>query len=140
MTAPGEPPPVRDEPATPARPKAARRPRHRYLRWDGSQRLDFDADDVLDALSDALLADGDLGEALRRLLQRGFPPGRRAADRVAGLRELMERLAAKRRDVLERYKVGDVLGDLRRELEEIVDTERAGIERRLAPPETADAD
>jgi uncharacterized protein with von Willebrand factor type A (vWA) domain len=132
MTAPDEAPLLRDEPAAPASPRAPQRSRHRYLRWDGSQRLDFDADDVLDALSDDLLAEGDLAEALRRLLQRGFPPGRRAADRVAGLRELMERLAAKRRDVLERYKVGDVLADVRRELEEILDTERAGVERRLA--------
>jgi len=111
-----------------------RRPRDRYSRWDGSQRLDFDADDVLDALSDDLLAEGDLAEALRRLLQRGFPPGRRAAERIAGLRELMERLAAKRREVLERYKLGDVLGDVRRELDEILDIERAGVERRLATP------
>lgn len=109
------------------------RPRDRYSRWDGSQRLDFDADDVLDALSDDLLAEGDLAEALRRLLQRGFPPGRRAAERIAGLRELMERLAAKRREVLERYQLGDVLGDVRRELDEVVDIERAGVERRLAP-------
>ena len=133
MTAPGEPRASREEPAA-ASLTAQRRQRHRYLRWDGSQRLDFDADDVLDALSDDLLAEGDLAEALRRLLQRGFPPGRRAADRIAGLRELMERLSAKRRDVLDRYKVGDVLGDVRRELEEILDTERAGVERRLAPP------
>ena len=111
-----------------------RRPRDRYSRWDGSQRLDFDADDVLDALSDDLLAEGDLAEALRRLLQRGFPPGRRAAEHIAGLRELMERLAAKRREVLERYQVGDVLGDVRRELDEILDIERAGVERRLARP------
>src|SRR3990172_8836723 len=110
------------------------RPRDRYSRWDGSQRLDFDADDVLDALSDDLLAEGDLAEALRRLLPRGFPPGRRAAERIAGLRELMERLAAKRREVLERYQVGDVLGDVRRELDEILDIERAGVERRLATP------
>jgi uncharacterized protein with von Willebrand factor type A (vWA) domain len=140
MKAPGDHPPEATH-TSPVR-SGGRRPRHRYLRWDGSQRLDFDADDVLDALSDDLLAEGDLAEALRRLIQRGFPPGRRAADRVAGLRELMERLAAKRRDVLERYKVGDVLGDVRRELEEILDTERAGLERRLAPtsakPETGD--
>ena len=134
---PGDAAPPALDPAPPTR---LPRRRDRYSRWDGSQRLDFDADDVLDALSDDLLADGDLGEALRRLLQRGFPPGRRTDERIAGLRELMTRLAAKRRDVLERYKVGDVLGDIRRELEEIVDTERAGIERRLAPPETADAD
>jgi uncharacterized protein with von Willebrand factor type A (vWA) domain len=124
-------------------PRAGRsgppRPRDRYSRWDGSQRLDFDADDVLEALQDDVLAEGDLGEALRRLLNRGFPPGRRSADRLAGLRELMERLAARRRDVLERYQLGDVLGDVRRELEEIVDAERAGVERRLGQQATEGA-
>ena len=121
----------------PARPRhASTRRRDRYSRWDGSQRLDLDGEDVLEALSDDILAEGDLAEALRRLLQRGFPPGRRAAARIAGLRELMERLSARRQEVLDRYRVGDVLGDVRRELDEIVHTERAGVERRLAPPPT----
>ena len=33
--------------------------------------------------------------------------------------------------MLERYQLGDVLGDIRRELDEIVAEERAGVERRL---------
>ncbi len=40
----------------------------RYSRWDGTQQIaDLDADDVLRAISDDLLADGDLASALRRL-------------------------------------------------------------------------
>ena len=36
----------------------------RYSRWDGSQQLPaFDADDVLDALSDDILAEGDVRRA-----------------------------------------------------------------------------
>jgi hypothetical protein len=43
-----------------------------YSRWDGSQRLDdLDADQLLDAMSDDLLSDGDPWSALRRLFQRG---------------------------------------------------------------------
>ena len=43
----------------------------RYSRWDGTQQLsDLDADELLGAMADDLLADGDLRNALRRLLQR----------------------------------------------------------------------
>src|SRR6266481_4394510 len=44
----------------------------RYTRWDGTQAVpDLDADDLLSAMSDDLLADGDFWNALRRLFQRG---------------------------------------------------------------------
>ena len=104
--------------------------RLRYLRWDGTQRLpDLDADDVIDALADDMMAEGDLMEALRRLLRRGLPGNQEAGD-LAGLRRLLERLAEQRRETLERYQLGDVLGDVRRELGAIVETERTGILRR----------
>ncbi len=42
--------------------------RIRYSRWDGSQSVpDLDADEILSAISDDLLADGDLWSALRRM-------------------------------------------------------------------------
>ncbi len=103
----------------------------RYGRWDGTQRLDaIDAEELLDALSDDVLADGDLDDALRRALDEGIT-GRDGEPRIPGLQELMRRLAERRREMLERHGLDDVLGDLRRQLQEIVDTERAGIERRL---------
>src|SRR5439155_1164995 len=44
----------------------------RYSRWDGTQQLaDLDADDLLAAMSDDLMSDGDLWNALRRMFQRG---------------------------------------------------------------------
>ena len=50
--------------------------RARYSRWDGSQRLsDLDADEILGAISDDVMAEGDLGEALRRLMERGWRSG-----------------------------------------------------------------
>ena len=110
----------------------ADRGRARYARWDGSQRLDdLDVGELLDALSEDVLADGDLDEALRRAIDEGGSPlgGR------AGLRELQRRLAERRRELLRRHGLDDVLGDLRRQLQEIVDTERAGIDRRMASGE-----
>ncbi len=107
---------------------------YRYGRWDGTQRLpDLSADDVLDALSDDLMAEGDLAEALRRLFERGMAtPRGEQGDSIPGLRDLLERLAQRRQEMLDRYQLGDVLSEIREELEAIVDTERRGIERRLA--------
>ena len=106
--------------------------RARYSRWDGTQRLpDLDADEILKALSDDVMAEGDLAEALRRLMERGWRSGDATRPDLAGLGDLMERLARRREELRERYDLGDVLGDIRRELEDIVADERAGVERRL---------
>jgi len=72
--------------------------RARYARWDGSQEPDdLSGDRVLSALSDELFEHGDLDQALRRLMQRGFqdPAGRH----IAGLRELLERARRRRREL-----------------------------------------
>jgi uncharacterized protein with von Willebrand factor type A (vWA) domain len=103
---------------------------NRYSRWDGSQSLpDFDADDLLAAMADDLMADGDARRALERLLRRGFRT--RGGDQVPGLRDLLERLRGQRRNLLDRHDLGDVLGDLRRQLQDVLDTERQGIDRRV---------
>jgi uncharacterized protein with von Willebrand factor type A (vWA) domain len=107
--------------------------RARYSRWDGSQVVaDLDADEIIDALSDDVMAEGDLAEALRRLMERGWRTGDPTRPDLAGLRDLMDRLERRREEALERYGLGDVLGDIRRELDEIVAQERSGVERRLA--------
>src|SRR6476469_205701 len=104
----------------------------RYSAWDGSQQVaDLDADDIIDALADDVMAEGDLAEALRRLMDRGWRTGDPTRGDMPGLRDLMERLERRREAMLERYGLNDVLGDIRRELDEIVAEERAGVERRL---------
>jgi len=101
----------------------------RYSRWDGSQQLPpFDADDVLDALSDDVLAEGDVRRALQRLMQRGLR-GTRGGD-IPGLRRIMDRLRARRQEELERANLDGVLDELNQRLDEILAQERAGIERR----------
>ena len=52
-------------------------------------------------------------------------------DRLRGLDELRRRLAKERKEALSRYRLDDVLGDIREELTAIVATERRGIERRM---------
>jgi uncharacterized protein with von Willebrand factor type A (vWA) domain len=113
----------------------------RYSRWDGSQHVaDLDADEILAALADDVMAEGDLEEAIRRLMERGWRTGDPSRGDMPGLRDLLERLERQREELLERYKLNDVLGDVRRELEEIVAEERAGVERRLDQAAKTDVD
>jgi uncharacterized protein with von Willebrand factor type A (vWA) domain len=121
------PPRRRGESAADALARAAR-----YSAWDGSQQVvDLEADEILDALADDVMAEGDLAEALRRLMDRGWRTGDPTRGDMAGLRDLMDRLERRREAMLERYQLDDVLGDIRRELDEIVAEERTGVERRL---------
>ena len=101
--------------------------RYRYSRWDGTQvGFELDADDVLAEITDDLLYHGDLNAALRRMLQSGFLD--RDQERIAGLREILEKLRRRRRDELERYDLGGVYDDIAQELRDVVDAERKGIE------------
>src|ERR1700680_5298872 len=97
----------------------------RYSRWDGTQKLDdLDAGDVLDALSDDLMNDGDLTAALQRLLRWGTP-------NMPGLEQLLKQLREARERELGRYNLDSTVDQLRQEVQEVIDTERSGIERRL---------
>src|SRR6185295_15307122 len=102
----------------------------RYSRWDGSQQLaDLDADDLLAAMSDDLMADGDLRNALRRMFQRGLqmPQG----GQMPGLQNLLDRLRRRRQQQLDRYDLGSALEDIKKKLGDVVKTERDGIKQRL---------
>src|SRR5919197_396361 len=102
----------------------------RYSRWDGTQTgFDLDAESLLEEMSDDLLYHGDLNAALRRMLQQGFRD--RNDEQLMGLREMLERLRQRRREELERRDLGGVYDDIADKLREVVDEERAGIERRL---------
>ncbi len=101
--------------------------RAKYSRWDGTQAgFELDADDVLSEITDDLLYHGDLNAALRRMMQSGFRD--QNGERLAGMRELMEKLRRRRKDELEKYDLGGVYDDIARELREVVDQERHGID------------
>ncbi len=105
----------------------------RYSRWDGSQRVDdLDAGDLLDSLSDDLMNYGDLNAALQRLLRWGSP-------NMQGLEQLLKQLREARERELGRYNLDSTVDQLRQEVQEIVDTERQGIERRQTDAATPEA-
>src|SRR5207244_3220403 len=112
---------------------------YRYSRWDGSQQLPpFDADDVLRAMSEDVLAEGDVRRALQRLMLRGMR-GARGGD-IPGLRRILDQLRRRRQAELERTNLDTVLSDLEERLGRIIDQERDGIERRLQDAEQASLD
>ena len=104
---------------------------YRYSQWDGTQRIfEVDADELMDQLSDEVLKQGDVMKALRELFRHGFQ--NRDGQQQAGLRDLMEQLKNRRRQQLQQYNMDSVVDDLKEQLEDIIRTEREGIDRRLA--------
>jgi len=104
-------------------------PLYRYSRWDGTQKIDLDADQLLSAMADDLLSDGDPWRALRRLMQQGArtPEGQR----MPGLKDLLDKLRRQKQQRLDRYDLGSSLEDIKKKLEEVVQTERQGIKDKV---------
>jgi len=101
--------------------------RYHYRRWDGSQDLgDLDPDDLLAALTDDVLAGGDLGDALRRLLRSGLrrPDG----SQLSGLRDLLEQARRRRAELADQGDPGGTLSEYAQRLEEILSEEASGID------------
>jgi uncharacterized protein with von Willebrand factor type A (vWA) domain len=106
--------------------------RARFSRWDGTQAVpDLSAEELVDALAEDVLEHGDVSEALQRLTERGWQSGDPSRGDLAGLRDLLERLRRQRASLLEEGALADPLAEVRRELDEIVDLERTGLQRRL---------
>ena len=112
---------------------------YRYSRWDGSQEEELSSQELIDRLSDQILDGDSLRSAMRRLMERGtqLPNGRR----MMGMRELMDRLKEQRQRSLDRYNLSSMMDDIQQRLDDIVDTERSGIQGRLdeLPPDGDEA-
>ena len=104
--------------------------RYRYSQWDGTQEFpELSPEALIDALSDRLSFDGDVLRALQRLFHSGLEGA--AGQRLHGMQDLLQQLRALRRQTLDKYNIGSVLDDIRQRLDEVIKTEKEGIERRL---------
>jgi uncharacterized protein with von Willebrand factor type A (vWA) domain len=101
----------------------------RYSQWDGRQKVELDADDLLAAMADDVLADGDPWRALQRLMHQGVPPGE--GQRRRGLQDVLKELRKRRQERLDRYDLGSSLDDIKKKLDEVIKLERDGIDRRV---------
>ncbi|MEI8404537.1 MAG: VWA domain-containing protein [Actinomycetes bacterium] len=105
--------------------------RYDYSAWDGSQEFsNLDPEDLLAALEDDLLANGDLSDALERLLRNGFelPDG----ERVDGLRDLLDQTRRRREELLQQGDPDGELARYRDRLSEIEEMERTGLDELAA--------
>jgi len=104
-------------------------PLNRYSRWDGTQKIDLDADDLMAAMADDLLHDGDPWRAMRRLMQQGArkPEG----GRMPGLKDLLEKLRRQKQERMQRYDLGSSMEDIKKKLEDVIKTEREGVKQRM---------
>lgn len=102
---------------------------YRYFKWDGTEPFAIDKDKLMDELSQKLMEDGNLGNALWRMQNGGMYDMRNRPS--PSLKELLRRLKEKKQSQLSRYNMDSVVDDIRKALEDIVQTERAGIQKKL---------
>ena len=103
---------------------------YRYSQWDGTQEpFSLPPEELLDQITQDILTYGDLQTALQRLVERGLQT--RQGMRLAGLRDLLQRLKEEKMSQLSRYDLDSMLDEMREKLDRIIDKERKGLERRL---------
>ncbi|HEV2528437.1 MAG TPA: VWA domain-containing protein [Thermomicrobiales bacterium] len=102
----------------------------RYSRWDGAQAVDaMDANDLMSAISDDLMNSGDLDLAMQRMFRWGFE--RPDGSHMPGLRDLMSRVREQRQQQLDKYDLGSIIDQVREKLDQVLQTERDGINARV---------
>jgi uncharacterized protein with von Willebrand factor type A (vWA) domain len=103
---------------------------NRYSEWDGSQNIfEPEVDVIMQELQRNLMRDGNLAEALRMMQRNGLTD--RFGRHLPSLRELIQRLRERRQENLKKYKLNTMMEDIRKRLDDIISTERQGIQRRL---------
>ncbi len=103
-------------------------PHFSYSRWDGTQTgFDLDADHLFSEMSDELLYHGDVNSALRQMMHGGMTD--RDGKSMEGIREMMDRLSERRREILQNHDLGGVFDDIAGELRELVEDERRSLQK-----------
>ncbi|MGA1505011.1 MAG: hypothetical protein ACO37V_00380 [Ilumatobacteraceae bacterium] len=101
--------------------------RFTYSRWDGTQKgFELDADSLMRELTDELIHHGDPNAALRRIMQQGIRD--RNGRNIEGIRQALDRIRNKRKEIRERGNIGHEFDDVARELDDIVDEERLAVD------------
>ena len=103
---------------------------YRYSEWDASQQLfDLDTDQIMGELGRLVSRYGDLSQALRALQRQGR--WNNQGRQMPNLDRLLEQLRRMKRSQLDKYDLSSILDEIRQELNEILEMERQGIQRKL---------
>ena len=100
---------------------------YRYSRWDGTQAgFELDADAIFSDIQDDLVYHGDVGFALRRMMQQGFRDLNGL--RIEGFQDLVERIRESRRQERTQHDPSGAYQAIADELNEILDQEREALD------------
>jgi uncharacterized protein with von Willebrand factor type A (vWA) domain len=102
---------------------------YRFFKWDGSEPFAFDKEKLMDELSRRLMADGNLSEALWNMQNSRLRDSHNR--QLPSLKEMLRRLQEKRRSQLSRFNLDSVMDEFRQALEDIVKTEKEGIQKKI---------
>lgn len=100
-------------------------PRFRYSRWTHSAPGTPAADQVFEQFNDYLNDTGDIQQALRRLMQRGL---KSEEHQMAGLDEILSRIAREIRRLYENYRLRPSLDQVQEQLRSILEREKQALE------------
>ena len=110
--------------------------RYHYRNWDGSQDIpEFDTDELLQALAEDLLENGDLEGALERLMRRGFE--RADGSRLEGLREMLERVRERRSALESEVDPDGRMAEIASQLDAIEALEQSAIDELVTEAEAS---
>jgi uncharacterized protein with von Willebrand factor type A (vWA) domain len=102
---------------------------YRYFKWDGSEPFAFTKEKLMDELSRRLMADGDLSQALWQMQNSRLRDSHNRP--MPTLKDLLRRLNERRQNQLKRYNMDSIMEDIRKALEDVIKTERNGIQKKL---------
>ena len=102
-----------------------------YLRWDETLEASLTPDELMDALAEDILKDGNLNLSLQRAFRWGTPDSK-------GLQDLLRRLKEERQKLLERFDFGSTVDQVEEQLKDIVRRERETVQDRRDQLSTAE--
>jgi uncharacterized protein with von Willebrand factor type A (vWA) domain len=97
-----------------------------YIQWDGSVESTISPQELMDAMSEDILHEGNINLAM----QRAFRWGAQGMN-GQGLNDLIDRLRQQRQELLDQFDFGSSLDEVRQRLDEIIDRESATVQDRL---------
>lgn len=110
--------------------------RFTYSRWDGTQTgFSMGADELMAEMTDDLMYHGDVNAALRRLMREGMTD--KDGNRIQGIREMMEKIRQRRKEIEESGDLGGVYSEIADALKDIIDEERHAVENSVREAEAS---
>ncbi|MGH7933272.1 MAG: VWA domain-containing protein [Candidatus Binataceae bacterium] len=97
----------------------------RYTQWDGTQKLQLDADKVFEKLAEYLSYTDDIRQAMDWMMRQGMDFD---GAKVMGLEELLERLRQEMRQRYRDFNLRNALTEMEQRLEDVLARERQALE------------